>query len=95
MPERLFFTSVTVRPPITAVSPSLTRSWLVASCLVKMKPRSAAASGYDRRALGVEVHQDLPVGRHVRRDSKPDTGLRNGHRRARAPGRPRRPSCSR
>ena len=30
MPERLLVTSVTVRPPMTAVSPSLTSSWLSA-----------------------------------------------------------------
>ena len=38
--------AVTVRPPMTAVSPSLTRSWLSAFCFGKMKPRSAAASGW-------------------------------------------------
>ena len=30
MPDRLLVTSVTVRPPITAVSPSFTRIWLSA-----------------------------------------------------------------
>ena len=35
--------SVTVRPPMTAVSPSATRSWLSAFCFRMVKPRSAAA----------------------------------------------------
>jgi len=34
----------TVRPPITAVSPSPTRSWVSPACLPKMKPTSDEAS---------------------------------------------------
>ena len=43
MPDRIWFTSVTVRPPITAVSPSATSSWFSAFCFLMVKPRSAAA----------------------------------------------------
>ena len=64
---------------MTAVSPSFTSSWLSAFCFAKTKPRSAAGQELDRRALGVELHQDLAVVGHVRRDREPDTGLLELH----------------
>ena len=82
MPVRFRVTSVTVRPPMTAVSPSLTSSRLVAICLAKLKPRSAAARACTADRSVREVHQDLPVVGHVRRDRQPDAGLPELHRRA-------------
>ena len=79
MPVLVLVTWVTVRPPMTAVSPSSTRSWLSAFCFWKMKPRSAAASGWiaDRSVWSCIRH--LPVVGDVRGDRETDTGLLELH----------------
>ena len=79
MPVRVLFTSVTVRPPMTAVSPSFTRSWLSVFCLSNDEAEVRRRERLDRRPLGVELHQDLAVVGHVRRDGEPDTGLLELH----------------
>ena len=44
MPEWLLVTVVTVSPPMTAVSPSATRSWFLVSCFAMMKLGTAHAT---------------------------------------------------
>src|SRR2546426_786122 len=43
IPDFVTVTSVTVRPPMTAVSPSFTRIWLSACCVWNVKPMSTDA----------------------------------------------------
>ena len=80
MPDRIRVTSVTVRPPMTAVSPSFDEELVVGLLLREGEAEVGRGQGPDRRPLGVELHQHLAVVRHVRRDGEADTGLLELHR---------------
>ena len=53
---------------------------VVGLLLVRREAEVGRRQRLDRRPLGVELHQDLPVVGHVRRDREPDTGLLELHR---------------
>ena len=69
MPERFLMTWVWVRPPMTAVSPSSTSSWLSARRLVE-EEAEVAADDVQPRLLGVHGHADLAIARDVRGDAR-------------------------
>ena len=79
MPDRVLVTWVTVRPPMTAVSPSFDQELVVGLLLLEDEAEVRRGQRLDRRALRVELHQDLAVVGHVRGDRETDTGLLELH----------------